>query len=181
MKLSTQDLETFYKLNFILLQYANEYLGMFPKIKTPEKFRKSGLESINKVRMELRSHPEIIDKFLIENKNKLPEEELFIIESWKRCVVGKFYVIKHFKKYSIFLTESDPTKAYGVLSLTDELSDMLPYVPILLQATLLPFRDHIIYDGLFHVYPVHFGAGFRRSLEDDYRETKKDQGITEFL
>lgn len=68
---------------------------------------------------------------------------------------------------------NEPPTAYGVLSLTDELVDLLPArPPVLVEAVLVPWRDVIVCDGLVTYAPVRLGASIKRSLKDAYREAK---------
>jgi len=36
--------------------------------------------------------------------------------------------------------------------------------------TLLPFKGHIVYDGLVSSYKISFGPGIRRSLNENFKE-----------
>ncbi len=103
--------------------------------------------------------------------------------AWRQAVVGKFYVLRYLKRYTVFLDDKDPPKAYGVLGIYDEIENVL-FVrkpPILVETALFPWRDKITYDGLMHSYNVYFGAGIRASLEDAYRKAKATTGIIETL
>jgi hypothetical protein len=78
----------------------------------------------------------------------------------------------------VFLDTAHPVKAYGVFALHDRFQDMLgPYVPFLVETVLLPFEGKTIYDGLIAPYPISFGAGIRRSLNDEYQAAKARFGI----
>ena len=47
----------------------------------------------------------------------------------------------------------------------------------MLQAVLLPFKGQIVYDGFLLPYRIFFGAGIRRSLNDEYQAAKARYGI----
>lgn len=179
MNIPQADADLFFKLHPALLQYINQRLKIFPKIKTAEKLRLSGIENVAQVRAELWQKPEYIADFVLENPNNLVEDELAIVASWKHFIKGRFYVLRHLKKYSIFLTEAEPTRAYGVCSINTPLNEMPFKTPIYLEAVLLPFRDRIIYDGILHPYSVTFGPGFRSGLNEAYREAKNKLGVIE--
>jgi hypothetical protein len=51
------------------------------------------------------------------------------------------------------------------------------WLPVLLEAVLLPFKDMIVYDGMVRTYSVFPGPGSRRGLEDGYREAKLRYGV----
>ena len=181
MNLPQKDIELFYKLHPALLQYVNQRLYIFPKIKTAEQLRISGVEKVNRVRTELLKQISFIDEFVSENPFGLSDDELSLIADWKNALQGKFYIFRHLKKYTIFLTEKEPTKIYGVCSLNTPLDEMFWNLPVYTEAVLLPFRGRIIYDGILYPHSITFGPGFRFSLNESYREAKKQFGVIETL
>jgi hypothetical protein len=166
MKIPQEDTDLFYKLHPAVLYYVNQRLSIIPNIKSAESFRNSGLENIAQAWTKLWSRTDFIDEFVSDNPERFSSEELSFVLRWKHARQGKFYIYRHLKKYTVFLTEEEPTKAYGVLSLTDELSDSLPYLPIYTEAVLLPFRDYILYDGILRPSAVTFGRNFCLSLDE---------------
>lgn len=89
---------------------------------------------------------------------ELSEEKREIILSWKRCISGKFIIERHLKKESVFIFDGNDSVylVNGIISSWEEMFSGIP-TPMLVKATLLPFRDIIISDGLVSVFPVHFG------------------------
>jgi hypothetical protein len=84
----------------------------------------------------------------------------------KDFIKDEFYLFRYLKKYAIFLDDSSPPKAYGVLALKSDFQDMIgPWLPVFLKAVLLPFKGLIIYDGILIPYPVSFGPGIRQDLK----------------
>lgn len=182
MTLSQKDIDLFYKLHTELLQYINVRLKLLPKIKTAKKLKNAGMENVALVRNELWKRLDFIDEFISENPAKLSPEEILIVASWKKAIQGKFFMAKHLKKYSIFLTaDHQSMKAYGVKSLMRPLDEMFFGTPIYLEAVLIPFKNDIIYDAILYPYNMTFGAGFRRNLNEDYQKSKKRFGIIEKL
>ena len=179
MRIPKEDIDLFFKLHPLLLQYVNQRLNIFPKIKTAESLRTSGVENVNRIRAELWGKTEYITDFISGNPADLPEDELALIAGWKHFLKGRFYILRHLKKYSIFLTEAEPTKAYGVYSLNTPLNEMFWKPPVYMEAVLIPFRDHIIYDGILYPYSITFGPGFCFDLNESYREAKNKFGIIE--
>lgn len=176
--LSEKEVKLFYKLHPALLQYVNVQQNIFPNIKTPKELQNCGMKNVARVRdIFWKNHNKYIDAFISGNPYKFSKSELAIIDSWKQAVIGKFYVFRNLKKYSVFLTEEEPTKSYGVHSLNTPLEFMFPYPPVFVKAVLLPFQNHIIYDGILYPYSVTFGGGFKRNLDECYQESKKKFGI----
>jgi hypothetical protein len=131
------------------------------------------------IRYALFAHRELIDEFVRDNPAKLTPDDLKVVGTWKRAVIGKFYVFRYLTKYTVFLTSGgSPNKAYGVLGLADPLEEVMgPHLPRLVTAVLLPFQGKIIYDGLFSGYNITFGGGIKRMLNEEYKQAKGAFGI----
>ncbi|MEK6969764.1 MAG: hypothetical protein AABW48_05025 [Nanoarchaeota archaeon] len=178
MQLTTEDMDLFYKLNWSLLFYVNQKFKVIADLKEPN-FKKEKLENVANLHEKVHKDSSLIDSFIKENRFKLSSEELEIVKSWKKEVKSKFLVMKHGDYGTIFFEQSNNPKAYAVLSLIDDLEDMIPalYLPVMLETTLLPFKGKIIYNGLFVPYNIHFGKSIRNSFEMSFRESKSKYGI----
>jgi len=76
-----------------------------------------------------------------ENPDGFRERELGYMSDWSLFVQGNFFVVRDLKKCTVFLAADDPSIAYGVLGLTDEIADiLLPALPVLVKAVLLPWK-----------------------------------------
>lgn len=182
MNLPDTDIPLFYKLYPSLLFFVNEKFHVVPGLSTPEEMRQSGHEQVYKVAQKLYDNIHTIDDFIKENPFDFPTDELEIVASWKHFIRGRFYVYSHLKKYTVFLSSDEPVKAYGVYSLVDPIEDVIgPYLPVLVQTTLLPFKGKIVYDGVFMCSQVTFGSGYRAGLKEAYQEAKGRYGIVESL
>jgi len=128
---------------------------------------------IQKLKDILYDKLELIDSFIKDNHNDLSAPDREIVSSWKNFVVGRFYIVRHLKNYTIFLDENEPPKAYGVLGIITPLEDMIgSNLPRMVKATLLPFENRIIYDGTIFPYNILFGSGTRRRINDSYSQAK---------
>lgn len=182
MKLSQADVQLFYKLNPALLFYANQQLHVIEDVSTVDafmdSFRELPIEKNLEIRNAVYENLDIVDAFVNSNPFHFSDEELEIILSWKNMVRGTFQLFRYLKKYAIFLDNSSPMKAYGVVALMDSFEDILgSSLPIMLQAVLMPFKGQIIYDGFLLPYRIHFGGGIRRGLNAEYQEAKSRYGI----
>jgi hypothetical protein len=145
---------------------------------TPGEFGKLPIEERLKLRDALVTNMELINALVAENPFGFAEDEREVVLSWKDLVAAEFYVYRCLKKYTVFLTTRDPVVAYGVLSLTDSLEDLIGHrLPHLCKAVLLPFKGRIVYDGMLAGYNVHFGGGVRRRLKESYDAAKERHGI----
>ena len=180
--LPAADAALFIRLHVALLVYVNRKLGVVPGVDSEEAFRKSSMEDKAKIRDSLYASPQLIDSFVAENPARLSSDELTLVAAWKQAVVGKFYIFRYLKRYTVFLDDKEPPKAYGVLGITDEIENVFRRdPPIFVETVLLPWRDKIIYDGLVRFYNVYFGAGIRTSLKDAYQKVKATTGIVETI
>jgi len=178
MKLSKEDVGLFYRLYHPLLAYVNKKFEIIEDVDSSGDFKKFSIEEINKLRDRLYKHPELINSFVAENPLSFSENELKLINSWKEFVKGKFLIFRYLKNYTVFLDTNESPKAYGVLALNSTFEEMVgPYLPVMVEAVLLPFNDKIIYDSIFFPYHMTFGGGIRRSFNDAYQEAKSRFGI----
>ncbi|MGA9347191.1 MAG: hypothetical protein WBW48_00100 [Anaerolineae bacterium] len=183
MNLSTEDTQLFYKLRWALLAYANRHLKVIPQATAAEEISKQPVEQIAKLRDALYAKPNLLERFVAENPERFSPQELIIVASWRHRVSGDFYIMRHLKPYTVFMSGKGPTHLYGVLGLCDPLEVVTggAPLPILAQATLLPFRDRIVYDGILNFYRITFGRGIRTSLTEEYNRLKEREGIIEQL
>lgn len=183
MNLPIEDARLFFKLYFALLAFANRELNVVPGVSKADDISKTKIEQTQKIREALFKHPQFLDRFVSENPERFPPEELQSIKSWKHRVPGEFYLMRYLKKYAVFMSTKEPGHLYGVLGLYDSFETVLggQPLPVALRTTLLPFKDRIIWDGIVTTYSVLFGPGFRADLEDTYRRLKQKEGIIEQL
>ena len=68
------------------------------------------------------------------------------------------------------------SQVYQVSGIIDSFEEMFFWqpLPIMLSATLIPFRDVIITDGLIMSYNVQMGEGIKRMLKETYMTAKKN-------
>jgi hypothetical protein len=183
MLLPPHDLELCFKLHRTLMFFVNQRLKAIPdEPLTPEQFSSLSPQVRLKVRDAFLKRTDLIDAFVAENPAHLSEDELDIVRSWRHFVTGRFYVFRELKKYTVFLSATDPAIAYGVLALSQPFEELIgPYLPVMVQTVLLPFKDKIIYDGLMTSFNISFGGGIRRSLNESFKEAKALHGIVTSL
>jgi hypothetical protein len=169
----------FYKLYAALCSYANGKLKLVPgDFSEPDQFTSLPPETRVTVRDAVFAQPELIDQFVQENPSQLTAAELTIVAGWKHAVIGTFCVFRYLQPHAVFLKTEAPVKAYGVLALANSFEEVVgPYLPVMVKCVLLPINGRIIYDGLMARYNVSFGAGIRRSMNEDYKQAKETYGI----
>ena len=178
MNLTSQEVERFYNIWFPLLNYVNiqlKVVDFFPEKRSPQG---TPLEIVFQLREALWADDTLRKGFIAENPANLSSEDIAIVESWEHRVSGEFFIYKHLKKYSVFLAGNENARAYGVLGITSSVKDTVgPYLPIYVRTVLIPFEERIVYDSLLSPYPIHFGGGYRQSLDHTYRHIQEREGI----
>lgn len=168
----------FYRIWFALLHYVNEHhhlIDSFPA--SPEDGSINPADAM-KLRSALWAEDALRERFIADNPADLSSADLALVASWQYRLAGSFYILRELKKYTVLLTERAPVHAYGVLGLVNTIAEavFMP-LPVYVQAVLLPFENHIIYDSLATPFPVSFGPNIRRRLNDDYRNAQEREGI----
>ncbi len=175
MKLTTKEVELFFKLMGSLQHFANQRLGIVTGIGTEEEYEVLPSSEKLRVRNALCQHPEIIDEYVRVNPEKYGEDKIEIVRSWKKFIKsGDYFIERVLKKYAVFIGEN---KVYGVVGLHDEIGDVVPFVPFYCRALLLPFKGKIIYDGLLEGYKVSLGTAIKHDLKETYMAAKQQGKI----
>jgi hypothetical protein len=183
MQLPLKEVEVFFRLHRSLMFFVNQRLNVIgEKVDTPEAYSHLPLENRVKVHEALLEHKDLIDAFADENPLGFDESELEIVRSWRHLVAGTFYAFRPLQKYMVFLSSTEPVVAYGVLALFDPFERVLgPYLPRMIETTLLPFKGRIVYDGLVQSYNIVFGPGYLRGFNESYKKAKERFGIVTSL
>jgi hypothetical protein len=171
MVLPQDEAISFFKMYLPLLHYAYAtkhnvtFLG-FKSIEIKEKMKAQNM---------LFQKPHLLEEYLFEKKlNGRAEED---IREIKKHVTSNFIILKNLSKYSVFMDMKNGDKLYGVIGITDELVDILPFFPIIIHGVIFPFRKKLVCSGLFCNENVQFGPGIRRDLNEKYKEQKAMYGI----
>ena len=179
--LPEQEHDLFFRVWLGILAFVNDKYGIVKDFGHPQKPLGIELKTIVKLKDTLWEHTSLIDEY-IQSVWDMPNEQIQILQSWKNAVAGTFFVIKHLKKYTVFLDEKRKI-LYGVLGITNPISDVLrnAVLPAVVSTVLLPFKNQIIYDTLLYTKPVIFGSNLTRELREMYTEINNKNGITTSL
>ena len=181
MTLSQEDGQLYYSLWLPLLDYVNGKYQVSSQLKNIAAAQVLDPEEVKKVANMLWSDETIIDEYLKGNDD-LPEEHKEIIQSWKRRIQGKFMMERHLKKGTIFISleNEEVYQVSGIISSWEEMFYGAP-MPLVLEATFMPFRDVIISDGLVMPFNILVGGGMKRVFKDLYLTAKKSGRIHQSL
>lgn len=183
MQLPREQTKRFYQIWLALLHNVNDQLHLVPAFPASEE--RNGLLALSdelQLRNALWADDELREHFISANPADLSSADLAVVASWRYRRAGSFYIMRALKKYTIFLSEDAPPRAYGVLGLSTPIEELAqgPF-PVLAQTVLLPFEGQIIYDGLLQWYAVVFGPGIRARLNAEYRNAQEREGIITML
>jgi hypothetical protein len=116
MQLPPDQVERFYAIWKPLLLFVNRRLQLVPEMLAPDFKGPWVIEHVRKLRDALWADDSLRTDFVAENPAGLSAADLAIVDSWSSRVAGRFFVLRHLKKCSVFLSEKDQT-VYGVLGL----------------------------------------------------------------
>ena len=178
MVLPSHETNRFYRIWFALLGYVNAERGLLASFPNAPGTASVAPNDARVLRDALWADDALREHFLVENPADLSSADLALVASWGHRLGGNFFVERHLKRHTIFLSETAPMRAYGVLGLVSSVEELVgPYLPVYVQAVLLPFEGRIIYDSLLAPYPVTFGSGIRGDLRDAYRDAQERSGL----
>jgi hypothetical protein len=175
VQLNPEEVRRFYAIWQPLMLFVNRRLRLAPSMLRRGFDGPWDASEVKKIRDAMWADDSLREAFVAENPAALSADDLAIVDAWKYRKAGKFFLVKHLKKYSIMV--GDDSTVYGVLGLTNPLSEVVPFTPCYADAVLLPFDGRIIYDSLIVPFNVAFGPGVRRDLEQTYRDAKERGAI----
>lgn len=177
MTLSLEDGKLFFELMWKLQYYVNQEKGFHEGVDSFHEYANLPTEKKLIARDALWEHRELVEDYVQKNPDALLPGELEIIRRWKDAIKGSFFLMRHLKKGSIFISRDD--QVYAVHGIQDPLEEVIPSysLPQMVEAVLLPFKGMIIYDGLLSGYNVHFGSGIRSNLNHTYTVAKNKNRI----
>lgn len=182
MTLAPYETARFYRGWRPLLSYVNARVRVLSDLSPNPPEGSVSPADLIKVRDALWRDDSLREAFMAENPAGLPPEDLALMGSWSRRIVGQYYIYRHLKKHTVVLTASGKARAYGVLGLVSPLSEVVrQQPPVLVNLVLLPFEDRITYDGLVTSSSITFGPGIRAGLDDNYRAARERGGVVTSL
>ena len=181
MTLSVEEGKLFYRLWLPLLDFVNQKYGVNKKVKKMAVANSLNPEDVKAVSNKLCDDVSVIDEYL-QKHDDIPQEHRKIIESWKRCIRGRFIIERHLKSGSIMISTEDEN-VYQVGGIITSIEKMFYYasMPLMVEATLMPFKDVIITDGLIMPYNLVIGSNMTKSFKDTYLTAKRAGTIRKTL
>lgn len=181
--LSPEDRKTFFRLFIPLLDFTNQKYEINEYLSEDLHMGRPDTQELKEVADVLWANPETIDEYIVATEKQfgLEDDDRRLLEGWRYPVSGRFILERHLSKGSIFIDaeNTETMKVYLVKGLTEPWSEMLADFrpPILLQATLIPFGNYIISDGLVYPHNIIFSSGAKSDFMDFYIHAKQNGKI----
>jgi len=173
--LSSEDRRLFFEVWLGLLAFVNDKHGLVKGFGHPRKSKEADVHDVVLLRDKLWEDAGIIDEYM--ESGLAPREHIEILNAWKtRRIAGDFLFVRQLKKYAV-LMNTDGDRLYGVLGISDPLSELVAFLPVMLSTVLLPFRGAVIYDSIIYSERVSFGHNMREDINDEYQRIKAERGI----
>lgn len=112
----------------------------------------------------------------INDVSEIPEEQLSILEGFRKGIHGQFILLKCLSEHAVF-KNIDNGKFYAVKALSDSFEELIPEYSAIFELNILPFKGKIIYDGFIKGGQIKIGANIKKSLIEEYKQAKKNKKI----
>lgn len=178
MVLTDEEAKQFYDLWISLLDFVNQKYKLIKELYGMTSPKGLPLQSVALLSSKLWENKDIIDEFVLSDFKKMDEEKTKIVNSWKKAIHGKFIVDRHLRKGSVLISV-DNNEVYivkGIYSSWREILENFP-MPQIVETTLMPFKDVIIYDGIVAPYGVCLGKNMSEQSKQIYLSAKANGNL----
>ena len=181
MTLSEEDGKLYYELWLPLMDYVNDKYKVRKELGKMKGADSLTPEAVHTVSDKLCENIAVIDEYLQEHQ-ELPEEHKNIIAGWKRFRRGRFIMERHLKGGTMMISMEDEN-VYQVVGIITSIDEMFYYapMPLMVEATLMPYRNVIITDGLIMPYNLMIGGNMTKTFRDVYMDAKRSGAIKKSL
>ncbi len=173
MILTDEKAEQFYDLWISLLDFVNQKNKLVKELYGMTSPKGLPLRAVAEISSKLWEDVNIIDEFVLSGFKKMDEKEIAIVSSWKKAIHGRFIVDRHSKKGSVLISIDD-NEVYVVKGIYSSWREMLEgyLMPHIVEATLIPFENAIIHDGLVVPYNVCLNKNMSEQAKQIYLTAK---------
>jgi len=160
-----------------LLQGLDFFVNKKFNIFTQEQiFRAQASGEVAPMLFELRQHwykdTSIIDEFISDSQTK-EQRVIDLLLSWKRFIHDEFIFIKMFPECAV-IQNTQTQQYYSILGLNSDFDEIFPSNQVrLIQTTLLPFFDKIVWDGLIQTSQGMFNPSFAKELVESCKNARR--------
>lgn len=176
MTLTDIEYRTFLKTHISLLFFVGQKSKIIDVKMDFNKFVDSDFSVKLKCRDYFLDNKEILDDYLTTNFGKLTTNDISILTGFKKTITSDFVIFKCLTNNAIFIDTKD-NRFYSVKGLGNGFDHFFDRFPVLVQTTILPFKNHIIYDGFMKSQGIYFGSGIKSTMNEDYKLAKTKKQI----
>ena len=164
--LSKTDAKLFYKIYFALLEFTNNKYHVSGIKKIYKKLGVDPSKLIGIVDKLWKEKDIIFPEFIKNNPYKFNKEELDIVKNMQKGKRGLVIINEYTSEYTKALTEDN---LYMIKGINCNIDEIIPYndLPVNVITTILPFKDYLIYDGIFSKYNIEMGVGMKKIIDKE--------------
>lgn len=171
MKMNQKQFERFCFITDSLAIFANKKLKISDKLYN-EKTKFVDAQERHKVFDALfEDHREIIDEFIEKNEYDLLDSQLEEIKSWKNAISGFFVYCGYKNEECIFSFNNK--NAFAVTGTDNEIKNMIPDCPCVIETKLLPFEGLITYSRSIVRSCINFGPNIAKQIKEEQQKALK--------
>lgn len=178
--LSANEVNEFFSIWLPLLDYVNKKKKLYPELDAMAVEKGMVPQIAGKIAEALWEDVSLIDEYLAENPG-LTEEEKEILCSWKQAKTDNFIYERQLPEGAVFINQD--REVYIVKGTSLAFNVMLGgrTLPLALTATLMPFRDVIITDGLIGLMDIPYGDDMKQEFRDISETAVKEKRLIKRL
>ena len=167
-----KDAKLFYKIYFALLEFTNNKYIINPYIKIYNRNGINPYEIRDIVDMFWKNKDILTLEFCLANPYKFNKEELQLAAEFKKGFRDMFIVVKYEEEYTAIMNKD---KVYMIKGINDNIDNVISYkdLPYPTYTSLIPFKNVLIYDGMFLGLDVNMGISFDKIIEEEYKNCMK--------
>lgn len=138
----------------------------------------ASLEEIRDLRTAGFADPAHVSEYVAKNPDGHSGDDLAAIAAWQTHGFADRFIVHQHRRGCVFShsTSDNPHQLYLVQGLTEPIAELVPFFPCCVESRLLPFRGHIVTDGIIAPVMVHFGKSMTRSFADEVKQTIATRG-----
>jgi len=176
MTLSQKDYYEYLNTHLNLLYFVGYYTGILDENMEFGEFLKTNFQTKGVCRDAfLKEKEELLEEY-IGNGTEITEEQLLILQGFRKNITGRFVLLKCLSKRAIFKSIEDG-KFYAVKALSNSFDELVPDYPAVFELNILPFKGEIIYDGFIKGGNVQIGTNMKKYLHKEYMQAKRNKEI----
>lgn len=174
--LSANEVNEFFGIWLPLLGYVNKKANLYQELPDALTEEEMVPRIVGKIAEKLWADVSLIDRYLAEN-DRLAGEERELIRSWKRARTDNFIYERQLREGAVFINQDREVYIVKGTSLPFNVMFGGRSLPMALTATLLPFRDVVITDGIIGLMNISYGKNMKREFRDIYNDAVKQNRL----